>query len=91
MSVQPITVYGTTWCSDCKRAIRVLDQHSYPYEYIDIEHDDLARQIVEQLNRGYRSVPTILFPDGSILVEPSNAALLQKLNGFTGAGSAPRS
>ena len=61
------------------RALRVLDQHQASYQYIDIEADDVARSYVEQVNRGYRSVPTILFPDGSVLVEPSSAALAQKL------------
>lgn len=79
MMQQPITVYGTPWCGDCKRALRVLDQHQASYQYVDIEADDTARSYVEQVNRGYRSVPTILFPDGSVLVEPSSAMLAQKL------------
>jgi mycoredoxin len=76
---QAITVYGTPWCGDCKRALRVLDQHQAAYHYVDIEVDDAARSYVERINRGYQSVPTILFPDGSVMVEPSSAALLQKL------------
>jgi mycoredoxin len=79
MSQQIITVYGTPWCGDCKRALRVLDQHKASYDYIDIEIDDRARRYVEQVNRGYQSVPTIVFPDGSVLVEPSSSALAQKL------------
>ena len=79
MSAQTITVYGTTWCGDCRRALRVLDQHHASYNYVDIEHDDAARSYVEQVNRGFRSVPTILFPDGSVLVEPSTSTLAQKL------------
>jgi mycoredoxin len=79
MMQQPITVYGTPWCGDCKRALRVLDQHQASYHYVDIEADDAARSYVEQVNRGYHSVPTILFPDGSVLVEPSSAVLAQKL------------
>ncbi len=79
MSNQPITVYGTTWCGDCRRALRLLDQHQTDYHYVDIEIDDQARAYVERLNRGYQSVPTILFPDGSVLVEPSSATLAQKL------------
>jgi mycoredoxin len=75
-----ITVYGTPWCGDCRRALRVLDQHRASYNYVDIEADDEARSYVEQVNRGYRSVPTILFPDGSMLVEPSAAVLSQKLS-----------
>ena len=79
MAIQPITVYGTSWCGDCKRALRVLDQHQVIYHYVNIELDDGARTYVEQVNRGYQSVPTILFPDGSVMVEPSSAALAQKL------------
>jgi mycoredoxin len=79
MAMQPITVYGTTWCGDCKRAIRVLNQHQWPYQYIDIEQDDTARQYVEEVNQGSRSVPTIIFPDGSVMVEPSSATLAEKL------------
>lgn len=79
MSNSAITVYGTTWCGDCKRAQRVLDQHQAQYTYVNIEQDEQASRYVEQVNNGYRSVPTIVFPDGSIMVEPSSAALAQKL------------
>ena len=79
MSNQLITVYGTPWCGDCKRALRVLDQHQARYHYVDIAVDDGARSYVEQVNRGFQSVPTIVFPDGSVLVEPSSSALTQKL------------
>ena len=79
MSKSSITVYGTSWCGDCRRALRVLDQHNASYHYVNIENDDTARSYVEQVNRGYQSVPTILFPDGSVMVEPSSAALAEKL------------
>jgi len=62
MSNQQITIYGTPWCSDCKRALRVLDQHHASYQYINIEVDDSARSYVEQVNRGSQNVPTIVFP-----------------------------
>ena len=74
-----IKVYGTTWCPDCVRAKGVLGKHSVQYDWIDITHDAEARQYVEKVNHGNRSVPTILFPDGSTLVEPSNSALENKL------------
>ena len=83
MSNQQITVYGTQWCGDCKRALRVLVQHQASYQYVDIEVDDRARSYVEQVNRGFQSVPTIVFPDGSVLVEPSSSALMQKLVGLS--------
>jgi mycoredoxin len=82
MVQQMITIYGTPWCGDCRRALRVLDQHEASYHYVDIESDDLARSYVERLNTGYQSVPTILFPDGSVLVEPSSATLADKLTAF---------
>jgi mycoredoxin len=80
MTDQTITIYGTPWCGDCRRALRVLDQHQANYHYVNIESDDVARSYVERLNNGYQSVPTILFPDGSVLVEPSSARLTEKLS-----------
>ncbi|HEU5100989.1 MAG TPA: glutaredoxin domain-containing protein [Roseiflexaceae bacterium] len=83
MSTQQITVYGTPWCGDCRRALRVLDQHQASYMYVNIEVDDNARSYVEQVNRGFHSVPTIVFPDGSVLVEPSSMTLAQKLEALS--------
>jgi mycoredoxin len=59
----------------------VLDQAGRSYTYINIETDDQAAAYVMQINRGNQSVPTIVFPDGSILVEPSNVELQTKLFG----------
>ena len=59
-----IIVFGTRWCPDCHRARKVLTKRDIRFEYIDINHDQQARDYVEQVNNGYRSVPTILFPDG---------------------------
>ena len=75
-----IIIYGTRWCPDCSRARRILDRRGIPYEYIDINRDKQARAYVEQVNNGNRSVPTILFPDGDVLVEPSNHKLNAKLD-----------
>ncbi|HEY9086703.1 MAG TPA: glutaredoxin domain-containing protein [Anaerolineaceae bacterium] len=74
-----IIVYGTTWCYDTFRAKKILDKNNIPYTWIDIDKDMEGRKFVEETNHGYRSVPTIVFPDGTILVEPSNADLLAKL------------
>jgi glutaredoxin len=76
---QPLIFYGTAWCSDCRRSKRFLDEHHILYDYIDIEQDTNAMTRVMELNHGMRSVPTIIFPDGSILVEPSNSELARKL------------
>jgi thioredoxin reductase (NADPH) len=74
-----IIVYSTVWCRDCKRAKKFFGEHRIQYENIDIEQNPEAVEIVKKLNNGMRSVPTILFSDGSILVEPSNAQLAEKL------------
>ena len=74
-----IIMYGTNWCYETRRARAVFDQNNIPYDYIDIDQDMEARKYVESVNRGYRSVPTIVFPDGSILTEPSTSELNRKL------------
>ena len=76
---EKIIVYGAYWCPDCRRSKRFLSEHQIPFEWIDIEQDETAQAHVEQLNDGKRIIPTILFEDGSYLVEPSNAELAQKL------------
>lgn len=75
----PIKVYSTVWCPDCKRAKKFLGEHRVPYENIDIEQDENAMAFVEKANNGMRIIPTLLFPDGSTLSEPSNAQLAAKL------------
>ena len=74
-----IIVYATTWCPDCRRAKKFFDDHGINYEYVDIDNNREASAYVNQLNNGMRSVPTILFPDGSILVEPRDSQLAEKL------------
>ena len=74
-----IVVYSTTWCPDCKRAKKFFGEQRVPYVNVDIEADAEAMAYVERVNHGKRSVPTIIFPDGDILVEPSNARLAEKL------------
>ncbi len=74
-----ITIYGATWCGGSRRARLLLDEHGIPYRWVDIEADEAAARTVESLNRGYRSIPTIIWPDGSMLVEPSVEELAKKL------------
>jgi mycoredoxin len=57
----------------------MLDDNKIPYKWIDIDEDREARDFVEKTNNGFRSVPTIVFPDGSILVEPDDSVLAEKL------------
>ncbi len=77
---EQIIIYGTRWCGDTRRALRFFDQNKIPYQWIDIDQDKEASAYVEKVNNGYRSVPTIRFPDGSLLVEPSIQQLAEKCN-----------
>lgn len=79
MTEKQIIMYGTDWCSDCIRARRFLDDNQIAYSWINIDKDPDAELLVKNLNQGFRSVPTIIFPDSSILVEPSNRQLAEKL------------
>ena len=79
MNEPDVIVYAADWCSDCWRTKRFLGEHRVEYEWVDIEHNPEARTYVERVNNGNRSVPTIVFADGSILVEPTNAELAAKL------------
>jgi mycoredoxin len=61
------------------RSRRYLEKNNIEYDWIDIDHDQQGEIFVLKINHGMRSVPTILFPDGSILVEPSNEELKSRL------------
>lgn len=75
---EKIKMYVTTWCGDCRFAKRWFNAHSIPFETINIEEDENAAELVQRVNGGMRSVPTIVFPDGSVLVEPGARELAAK-------------
>ncbi len=75
-----ITMYSTSWRLDCKRAKDFFTKHQIQYEDLDVEESEEGLLFVKKLNNGMRIIPTIIFPDGDILVEPSNAQLTKKLN-----------
>src|SRR2546425_12309671 len=72
-------VYGTNWCPDCKRSKKFLGEHRIPYVWLNVEQDAAAMKRIEELNNGKQIIPTIVFEDGDVLAEPSNAELAQKL------------
>ena len=82
METQPIKFYGTSWCGDCRRAKAVFAELQVSYMWIDIDQNPQAAVFVQQVTRGLRRVPTIIFPDGSILVEPDSESLRAKLRNF---------
>src|SRR3954453_9249122 len=79
MSHTNIKLYGTSWCSDCKRAKQFFGEQRVHYDFIDVDADAEAMAYVEKVNDGKQIIPVILFEDGSTLVEPSNADLAEKL------------
>jgi thioredoxin reductase (NADPH) len=85
MAKPKITVYGAYWCPDCRQSKQFLGEHQIPYNWVDIETDKEAEEFVIRTNKGKRIIPTIVFSDGSFLVEPSNAELAAKLELKTSA------
>jgi thioredoxin reductase (NADPH) len=79
MSDTNIKLYGTDWCSDCKRSKKFLGEQRIHYKYINIEENMEGQAYVRELQKGGLTIPTIVFEDGSVLIEPSNAELAAKL------------
>jgi glutaredoxin len=79
-----IVVYGASWCPDARRARRFFAEQRVEYTWIDIEEDNEAFDFVRKTNGGQVIIPVIVFPDESILVEPSNYELAKKLEGLLG-------
>ena len=79
VSPKPIIVYGASWCPDCRRAKKFLGEQRIHYAWVDIEENADAQVYVESVNKGKRIIPTIVFPDDTVLVEPSDAELARKL------------
>ena len=74
-----IKVYGASWCPDCRRAKRFLGDQRISFEWHDIEVDPDGVRTVQERNDGNNIIPTIVFPDGSHLSEPSNEELAEKI------------
>tara|TARA_B100001123_G_scaffold70416_1_gene78884 strand:+ start:4214 stop:4471 length:258 start_codon:yes stop_codon:yes gene_type:complete len=83
METEKLVVYGAPWCGDCVRAKHILNKHSVPHTWIDISEDTEAVTKVKNINGGLQIIPTLIFPDGSVLVEPSNPELLKKLEALS--------
>ncbi len=75
-----IVMYTTNVCADCRRAKAFFEANKISYLQIGIEADEEATEFVYTLNNGMRSVPTIVFPDGTVLVEPTWEELRQQLS-----------
>jgi mycoredoxin len=73
------TLYSTPWCGYCHRLKGQLDREGIEFTEVDIEKQPDAAFIVERVNHGNRTVPTVVFGDGSALTNPSLAQIKQKL------------
>ena len=74
-----LKVYGAPWCPDCRRSKAFLSEHRIVYDWIDIDRDADALAYVEELQNGGRSIPTVIMPNGDMLIEPSDEELAQAL------------
>ena len=79
MSANEVIIYSADWCGDCRRSKRLMDSLSVKYTIIDVETDLSAADKVIEINGGAKSIPVIVFSDGTHLTEPSDNDLTAKL------------
>ena len=77
-----IKFYSTEWCGDCVRSKKLLEKLGITYEEIDIDFNKEAYKRVSELQNRKPRIPTIVFDDGSYLVEPTDVELLEKINSY---------
>ena len=79
MSKDQITMYGADWCGDCRRSKRLFEELNVECTLIDTDSDLTAADKVIEINGGAKSIPVIVFSDGTHLTEPSDNDLKAKL------------
>jgi mycoredoxin len=79
-----ITMYTTPWCGYCHRLKSQLDREGIDYQVVDIEQVPEAAAIVESLNHGNQTVPTLVYSDGSAQTNPSVIQVKEKLAALEG-------
>lgn len=88
MTEPKLTLYGANWCPDCRNTKVFLGEMDVPYHWVDIDLDPGANEKIAALNNGKRVIPTLVLPDGTPMVNPSNAALAEAL-GLVNKASRP--
>ncbi|WP_447924958.1 mycoredoxin [Georgenia muralis] len=78
-----VTMYSTTWCGYCRRLKSQMDAEGLSYVEVDIEDDADSAAFVASVNDGNQTVPTVVFPDGSALTNPSLAEVSRRLGRLT--------
>ena len=81
----PVTMFTTTWCGYCVRLKKLMQLEGIEFAEVDIEQDPKAADLVMQANGGNRTVPTLLFTDGSALTNPSIDQVKAQLAGLSEA------
>ena len=81
---QPLTMYTTSWCAFCKRLKSQLARDGIEMTEVNIEEDPAAADYVMSVNGGNQTVPTVVFPDGSAMTNPSAAQVKQRLQELAG-------
>jgi mycoredoxin len=81
----PVTMYTTSWCGYCVRLKRMMQTEGIDFAEVDIETDAQAADMVMNANGGNRTVPTLLFADGSALTNPSIDQVKAQLGKLTEA------
>ena len=74
-----IIMYSTPWCGYCRRLKAQLEREGIEFTVIDIEQDEAAAEFVMSVNGGNQTVPTVRFPDGTALTNPSAAQVKERL------------
>ena len=74
-----LTMYTTTWCGFCRNLKRQLNRDGIEVTEVDIERDPVAAEFVMSVNGGNQTVPTVVLPDGTALVNPSAAKVRERL------------
>jgi mycoredoxin len=82
----PLTMYTTQWCAFCKRLKAQLARDGIEMTEVDIERDPAAAEYVMSVNGGNQTVPTVVFPDGSVMVNPSAIQVKKRLAGQAVSG-----
>ena len=76
---QRVTMYTTPWCGFCRRLKSQLAREGIEVAEVDIERDPAAADYVMSVNGGNQTVPTVVFPDGTALTNPSAAKIRERL------------
>jgi mycoredoxin len=74
-----LTMYTTDWCGYCVRLKHSLEREGIPFQEVNIEREPAAAELVMAVNGGNRTVPTVVFPDGTAVTNPTLRDVKERL------------